>query len=172
MPALRSVAVTPTLHSVLGITPPNVQPSSATYPALTPPTVLFTGGHVQIAAIAMDVINDMSRMNFQPQDQQLIGGGCRRGADQPEYIPDFAAAASEMNLLIETKRAADMQTEEVQTKARAAAVWCAHASTYAAANGSKPWRYLLIPHDVVQVNATLGALAASYRFRQVTSLAG
>ena len=88
----------------------------------------------------------------------------RRGADQPEYIADFAAATADMNLLIETKKASVMQTEEVQTKARAAAVWCANASAYAAANVSKPWRNLLIPHDVVQVNATLGALAATYRF--------
>jgi type III restriction enzyme len=446
-PVLRTVAVTPTLHGMLGIAPPNAQPSSATYPALTAPTVLFTGGQVQVAAIAMDVINDMSRlttssvasmpsagppvtaptaaslstaevqaelvrrvqarmtpaqgellpaagpsveeivkqtaamvaqhtidiprilikpkgpvssgyrsftldvsrMNFQPQDQQLMGRGLqsgkellygqssfvaerrpedyivreligfddiaydqhgellyalagqavahfcgylktddelhnvlanhgkaiadnihaqmaqhyfedsgesevvvsqgftplkpsaitaegdvlplhqapqdknriatlvyggfakcaytyqkfqsdpervlavilerdalkwlrpvagqfniyyRRGADQPEYIPDFAAAASEMNLLIETKKAADMQTDEVQTKARAAAVWCTNASAYAAANGSKPWRYLLIPHDVVQVNATLGALAVTYWFRDVTQSQG
>jgi type III restriction enzyme len=442
-PVLRSVAVTPTLHGVLGIAPPTVQPSSTAYPAVAAPTVLFTGGQVQIAAIAMDVINDMSRlttsstaptrsdgppvtaptasslataevqaelvrrvqarmtpaqgellpaagpsveeivrqtaalvaqhtidiprilikpkgpvssgyrsfaldvsrMNFQPQDQQLMGRGLqsgkellygqssfvterrpedyivreligfddiaydqhgellyalagqavahfrgylktdeelhnvlanhgkaiaenihaqmaqhyfedsgesevvvsqgftalkpsaitaegdvlplhqapqdknriaalvyggftkcaytyqkfqsdpervlavilerdalkwlrpvagqfniyyRRGADQPEYIPDFAAAAADMNLLIETKKATDMQSDEVQTKARAAAVWCANASAYATANGSKPWRYLLIPHDVVQVNATLGALATTYWFRDTS----
>lgn len=59
---LRSVAVTPTWHGVLGIVPPNVQPGSTPYPALATPTVLFTGGQVQIAAIAMDVINDMSRL--------------------------------------------------------------------------------------------------------------
>jgi len=72
-----------------------------------------------------------------------------------------------MNLLVETKKAADMQTDEVQTKARAAAVWCTNASAYAAANGSKPWRYLLIPHHMVQVNATLGALATTYWFGDV-----
>lgn len=31
-----------------------------------------------------------------------------------------------------------------------------------AAKYDKPWRYLLIPHDAVQVNATLGALAARF----------
>jgi len=89
----------------------------------------------------------------------------RRGADQPEYIPDFVASTTEFNLLIETKKAGDMQTEEVQSKARAAAIWCSHATEFATANGTKGWRYLLVPHDAVVVSATLGALATTYWFR-------
>ncbi|MBX9793487.1 MAG: DEAD/DEAH box helicase family protein [Burkholderiaceae bacterium] len=89
----------------------------------------------------------------------------RRGADQPEYIPDFVAATDGLNLLIETKRAADMQTDEVQAKARAAAAWCEHATAFATANGSSGWKYLLIPHDAVVVSATLSALTATYWFR-------
>ena len=79
------------------------------------------------------------------------------------------AAIADLNLLIETKKAADVQTDEVPTKARADAAWCAHASAYAATTGSKPWRYLLIPDDAVVVNATLGALATAYWFRGATS---
>ena len=78
----------------------------------------------------------------------------RRGIDQPEYIPDFVAATEDVNLLIETKKAADMQSDEVLVKARAAAAWCAHATTYAIANEAKGWRYLLIPHDAVAVSYT------------------
>ena len=89
----------------------------------------------------------------------------RRGADQPEYVPDFVAATDGLNLLIETKKAADMQTDEVQAKARAAAAWCEHASAFAAANGSEGWKYLLIPHDAVMVSATLSALTTAYWFR-------
>jgi type III restriction enzyme len=89
----------------------------------------------------------------------------RRGIDQPEYIPDFVAATEDVNLLIETKKAADMQSDEVLVKARAAAAWCAHATTYAIANEAKGWRYLLIPHDAVVINATLGALASNYWFQ-------
>lgn len=89
----------------------------------------------------------------------------RRGADQPEYVPDFVAATDGLNLLIETKKAADMQTDEVQAKARAAAAWCEHASAFAAANGSEGWKYLLIPHDAVMVSATLSAFTATYWFR-------
>lgn len=83
----------------------------------------------------------------------------RRGVEQPEYLPDFVAATPDANLLIETKKAADVDSDEVQAKAKAAVEWCAHASAYSARHGAKPWRYLLIPHDAVQVNATLGAPA-------------
>jgi type III restriction enzyme len=86
----------------------------------------------------------------------------RRGADQPEYVPDFVAATDGLNLLIETKKAADMQTDEVLTKAKAAAAWCEHATAFATANGSAGWKYLLIPHDAVMVSATLSALATTY----------
>ncbi|MGH6626336.1 MAG: DEAD/DEAH box helicase family protein [Burkholderiaceae bacterium] len=86
----------------------------------------------------------------------------RRGVEQPEYLPDFVAATSDANLLIETKKAADVDSDEVQAKAKAAVEWCAHASAYSAKHRGKPWRYLLIPHDAVQVNATLGALTARF----------
>lgn len=89
----------------------------------------------------------------------------RRGPDQPEYIPDFAAATADVNLLIETKKAGDLQAEEVQAKARAAVQWCEHASAFAAQHGARPWRYLLIPHDVVTVNKTLSGLAEAFAFK-------
>ena len=86
----------------------------------------------------------------------------RRGVEQPEYVPDFVASTLAANLLIETKKAMDIDSEDVKAKAKAAVVWCAHASDYSAQHGGKPWRYLLIPHDAVQVNATLGALATRF----------
>jgi type III restriction enzyme len=86
----------------------------------------------------------------------------RRGIEQPEYVPDFVTVTATHNLMIETKRAVDMETEEVRRKAEAARQWCAHASEYARAHGGLAWRYLLIPHDAVMVNATLEALATRY----------
>ena len=96
----------------------------------------------------------------------------RRGPDQSEYVPDFVASTADFNLLIEIKMAADMQADDVQAKARAAAQWCAHATRYAAANGARGWRYLLIPHDAVVVNATLGALANAYRIHATEACDG
>ena len=77
------------------------------------------------------------------------------GSEQPEYVPDFVAETSDAILMVETKARDDMDLPEVQAKADAAVQWCAHASQYAASVGSKPWRYLLVPHDTVNDAARL-----------------
>lgn len=69
------------------------------------------------------------------------------GSEQPEYIPDFVAETDSMILMVETKKRDDMSSDEVKSKAAAAVRWCSHASSHAATVGSKPWRYLLVPHD-------------------------
>ena len=51
--------------------------------------------------------------------------------------------------MVETKARTDVNTQEVQAKADAAARWCKHASDYAAEVGTKPWKYLLLPHDEI-----------------------
>lgn len=81
-------------------------------------------------------------------------------------VPDFVAATVAVNLLIETKKAMEMNADDVVAKARAAAEWCAHASDYSVQHGGKPWRYLLVPHDAVAVNKTLVALIQSHAVPQ------
>ena len=82
----------------------------------------------------------------------------RAGANQPEYVPDFVATTADWNLIIETKAVKDMEATDVKAKADAAAIWCQYASEYANRNGGKPWKYVLIPHDMVASNATLSSL--------------
>ena len=77
------------------------------------------------------------------------------GSEQPEYIPDFVAEADSMIFMVETKARADIDTQEVLAKATAAASWCKHASEHAASVGSKPWRYLLVPHDNIAESTRL-----------------
>lgn len=86
----------------------------------------------------------------------------RSGANQPEYVPDFVAATADHNLIIETKAAKDMAASDVKAKADAAATWCRNASDYSQAQGGKPWKYLLVPHDAVAHNATVSALAGRF----------
>ncbi len=69
------------------------------------------------------------------------------GTEQPEYVPDFVAETASMIFMVETKARTDLNTQEVQAKAAAAARWCKQASDHAATVGAKPWRYLLVPHD-------------------------
>jgi type III restriction enzyme len=71
------------------------------------------------------------------------------GTEQPEYIPDFVAETNSTIFMVETKARTDINTQEVQVKAAAASRWCQHASEHAVTVGTKPWKYLLLPHDDV-----------------------
>ncbi len=82
----------------------------------------------------------------------------RRGATHLQYVPDFVAETDMELLMVETKARNDMVTPEVAAKRKAAEEWCLHASAHAATYGGKPWRYLLLPHDVIAENRTLGGL--------------
>ena len=70
-------------------------------------------------------------------------------------------AATE-KLIVEIKAQRDMETEVVQAKSKAVATWIGYANRHAAANGGKPWRYLLVPHDRMTGSASLAGLAATF----------
>jgi type III restriction enzyme len=74
------------------------------------------------------------------------------------YQPDFVVETMTDRFLCEPKRASEMDDSVVQSKAKAAALWCRHASIVS----DKPWRYVLLPHDAIQRNATLSSLIGRY----------
>lgn len=82
--------------------------------------------------------------------------------NEAAYEPDFVVETDKEKFLVEVKRKSDIETDGVQAKAKAARLWCERATTHAKEHGAKPWRYLLIPHDVIKDNMTLAALASSY----------
>ncbi|MDX9706370.1 MAG: hypothetical protein RBT86_02200 [Azospira sp.] len=82
------------------------------------------------------------------------------GTEQPEYIPDFVAKTDATIFMVETKARADINTPEVQAKATAAMRWCKHASDHAASIGTKPWKYLLAPHNEGNESKRLAGLPA------------
>lgn len=84
----------------------------------------------------------------------LPGGGA--------YEPDFVVETADRKYLAEVKARGEMDARDVREKARAAALWCEHATECDVARGGKPWSYLLIPHDQIVASASLGALAARY----------
>lgn len=71
------------------------------------------------------------------------------GNEQPEYVPDFVAETDSTIYMVETKASKDIKTPEVQAKADSASRWCKHASDHAIDVGTKPWKYLLLPHDEI-----------------------
>ncbi|MCC7418555.1 MAG: hypothetical protein IT176_15575 [Acidobacteria bacterium] len=60
--------------------------------------------------------------------------------------------------MIETKARKDLGDPEVAARRQAAEEWCVHASAHAATYGGKPWRYALVPHDIVAENMSLDGL--------------
>ena len=79
-----------------------------------------------------------------------------------EYEPDFVVETATEKLICEPKAADQMEEATVLEKAQAAARWCEHATVFEMANGGKPWRYLLIPHDAIADNMTLDGLAQRF----------
>ena len=73
----------------------------------------------------------------------------QNGTEQAEYIPDFVVETEDAILMCETKARTDMDSPDVLAKSEAASQWCKYASQNAKNNDSKPWQYLLIPHDEV-----------------------
>lgn len=82
-----------------------------------------------------------------------------------QYQPDFVVETDTEKFLCEPKAANEIESEEVQLKARAAMNWCENATKHASKFGGKPWSYLLIPHTEIQDNRTLKGLKASFLAR-------
>ena len=81
-----------------------------------------------------------------------------------EYRPDFVAQTDTETLLIEVKATKDLEDLKVQAKAMAASLWCRRATEVGAADGAKPWRYLLIPDGEIRENTSLQALAENFEY--------
>jgi type III restriction enzyme len=77
------------------------------------------------------------------------------GNENFEYIPDFVAETLDTIYMIETKAKNQLSSPEVQSKQKAAETWCRHASLHTTRNNGKPWKYLLISHELVKDNMAL-----------------
>jgi type III restriction enzyme len=78
------------------------------------------------------------------------------------YEPDFVVETTKEKLICEPKMEKDIDSAEVREKANAAISWCEAASKHELEHGGKPWRYILIPHSVIQPSATLTGLVAKF----------
>ncbi|MCK6574083.1 DEAD/DEAH box helicase family protein [Myxococcota bacterium] len=83
-------------------------------------------------------------------------------ADGHQYEPDFVVETRTEQYLVEPKARGDMNDAVVQAKKRAAETWCAHATRDATLRGTKPWKYVLVPHDEISTSMTLRGLAARW----------
>jgi len=60
--------------------------------------------------------------------------------------------------MCEPKKEKDINTEEVQLKAKAALNYCKYANEFTLKNNGKKWRYLLIPHTAIEKTSSLASL--------------
>ena len=78
------------------------------------------------------------------------------------YNPDFVVETKDVICMVETKMRKDVDSSDVSEKAKAALHYTTNASRFAAENGKKPWKYVLIPHDAVLVNMSFASLMRQY----------
>lgn len=76
------------------------------------------------------------------------------------YEPDFIVETEDCIYMVETKAANELSNEEVLMKKTAACEYCRHATEYTMENGGKPWKYVLLPHDIVERSASFAFLLA------------
>lgn len=57
--------------------------------------------------------------------------------------------------MVKVKKAQDVDSDDVQEKARAAKTYCETASEYTKEHGGKPWQYVVIPHDRINLNSSV-----------------
>ena len=88
------------------------------------------------------------------------------GVSQHEYQPDFVAETADFIYMLEPKAKNEMSSPEVLAKKDAAVLWCSRATGHALNNGGKPWKYVLIPHDVIAENMTLVGLVSQFSIAQ------
>jgi len=86
-----------------------------------------------------------------------------------QYEPDFVVETKTAKLICEIKATKDIESLEVQIKAKAAVKWCEYATIHEKQVGGKSWAYLLIPHDAVNDGKTIQGLAAGFTLKSPKS---
>lgn len=76
-----------------------------------------------------------------------------------QYYPDFVVETNDCIYMVETKAADQLSSAEVLDKRKAALKYCKYATEFTTANGGKPWKYVLIPHNEVSTTRSFESLS-------------
>lgn len=79
-------------------------------------------------------------------------------ASSKKYEPDFIVETDELIYMVETKAEKDIKTDEVRAKAKAAEEYCRAATEWNETHGGKSWQYVLVSHENVKLNFSLGGI--------------
>jgi type III restriction enzyme len=92
---------------------------------------------------------------LRPTERQFI---LNWGPSSRNYVPDFVVETFEEIYIAEVKAANEIASTEVQEKKKAAEIYCAQASAYNAQHNKKPWKYIIVPHDKLQLNVSFNQI--------------
>jgi len=81
------------------------------------------------------------------------------GKHRLNYEPDFIVETADKIYMVEVKARNEIDTHEVQEKARAGAEYCRTVSDWNARNGGKPWEYAIIADDNIRPQSSFQHLA-------------
>ena len=82
-----------------------------------------------------------------------------------QYHPDFVVETQGDIYMVETKKEGAIEDADVQEKLQAAFQYCKYATDFTTQNNGKQWKYVLIPHNAVQVNMSFEYLAKAYEVK-------
>ena len=86
-------------------------------------------------------------------------------SEAKKYEPDFIVETEEAIYMCETKAEKDVNAPDVQAKAEAAREFCRIATEFTSKYAWKPWRYVLIPHTLVDRSYTFGYILSQTKLR-------
>ncbi|PKL30852.1 type III restriction endonuclease subunit R [Candidatus Saccharibacteria bacterium HGW-Saccharibacteria-1] len=72
-----------------------------------------------------------------------------------KYEPDFIVETPDSIIMVEVKKSIDVNSVEVQEKAKAAKLYCNQVSRYTSKAGGKKWEYVILPHDQISLSSNI-----------------
>lgn len=117
-------------------------------------------GEWRLAQVLEDDVEVLKWMKPAPGQFRIEYEGGRN------YEPDFVVETREGCLLIEPKRADQIELDEVRSKARAAVRWCTYANQHSELHGGKRWGYLLVPDDAITLGRSVRGLMAEFELTE------
>ncbi|MDF2433168.1 MAG: type restriction enzyme [Mucilaginibacter sp.] len=78
------------------------------------------------------------------------------------YEPDFVVETNDAIYMIESKMSSQLDAVDVQAKKVAAERYCKYASEFTAQHQGKKWKYVIIPHNVINRTMSLPYLISQF----------
>lgn len=79
------------------------------------------------------------------------------------YEPDFVVETTDTIYMIESKMSSQIDAFDVQAKRKAAERYCSYASAFTTQHQGKQWKYVIIPHNVINRTMGLSFLISLYK---------